>query len=78
MVMPKKLLKIYSKQVLTADGSIDFRSNTTRMLMRVLFDEMFSAYPDTAGLVVRTGETYVFDNPYHQVLLILFRCSFNA
>ena len=33
--------------------------------MRHQFQQAFGTYPETTGLVVRTGETYVFDNPYH-------------
>ena len=30
------------------------------------FDEAFALLPTAAGVVVRTGETYVFDTPYHK------------
>ncbi len=37
----------------------------TQELLRVQIDEMFAQFPDFDGLVVRIGETYLHDAPYH-------------
>jgi len=40
-------------------------SNRTRLLCRVMSEELFDTYPGRDGLVVRLGETYPHDMPYH-------------
>ena len=37
----------------------------TRKLLRIQLDEIFSCFPQLDGLVIRFGETYLFDTPYH-------------
>ena len=37
----------------------------TQELLRVQIDEMFAQFPNFDGLVVRIGETYLHDAPYH-------------
>ena len=37
----------------------------TQQLMKVLIDETFARFPDCDGWIVRTGETYTYDTPYH-------------
>jgi len=41
-------------------------NNTTRYLLGVLVNETFSKFPGCDGFIVRTGETYVYDTPYHK------------
>jgi len=36
-----------------------------QQLLRAQIDEMFAQFPDLDGLVVRVGETYLHDAPYH-------------
>ena len=63
LVFPSTVLKVWSN---TTDGSGNIVWNdATRMLTSVLIDETFSEFPDVAGWIVRTGETYVYDTPYH-------------
>eukprot|EP01060_Flectonema_neradi_P006145 TRINITY_DN14105_c3_g1_i1.p1 TRINITY_DN14105_c3_g1~~TRINITY_DN14105_c3_g1_i1.p1 ORF type:complete len:598 (+),score=85.70 TRINITY_DN14105_c3_g1_i1:85-1878(+) len=50
---------------LTTKGKIDFSKPLTKQLMIGQFQEMFEKFPNAAGVVVRTGETYVYENPYH-------------
>ena len=51
-------------KVLT-ENEIDFEKNETRNLMEISFQEVLAKFPDIDGFVIRTGETYVYDNPYH-------------
>ena len=37
----------------------------SRIFHRALFDEMFRDFPQIDGLIIRVGETYLFDTPYH-------------
>jgi hypothetical protein len=39
--------------------------NWTEYLLAVMLDEWFEWFSGTHGIVVRTGETYTFDSPYH-------------
>ena len=37
----------------------------TKQLLRVLVDETFARFPGCDGWIVRTGETYTYDTPFH-------------
>jgi hypothetical protein len=37
----------------------------TQKVVRTQLDELFTRFPDLAGIFVRFGETYVHDTPYH-------------
>jgi hypothetical protein len=37
----------------------------TKQLLQVLVDETFARFPDCDGWIVRTGETYTYDTPFH-------------
>eukprot|EP01059_Diplonema_ambulator_P030998 TRINITY_DN5552_c1_g1_i2.p1 TRINITY_DN5552_c1_g1~~TRINITY_DN5552_c1_g1_i2.p1 ORF type:complete len:604 (+),score=83.66 TRINITY_DN5552_c1_g1_i2:46-1812(+) len=67
IVLPKSILEntTINGQILT-NGKIDFAKPLTKQLMIAQFSEMFSKFPAASGIVVRTGETYVYENPYHQ------------
>ena len=43
----------------------DINKPLTQELLRVQIDEIFSTFPELDGLVIRFGETYLFDTPYH-------------
>lgn len=66
LVFPVALLRAWPNA--TADGSGAGRiawNDATRQLVRVLIAETFAEFPAVAGWIVRTGETYTYDNPYH-------------
>eukprot|EP00051_Salpingoeca_urceolata_P017172 m.232290 g.232290 ORF g.232290 m.232290 type:complete len:727 (+) comp18882_c0_seq12:64-2244(+) len=41
-------------------------NEVTQHLLRVLVDETFARFPNCSGFVVRTGETYTYDTPFHR------------
>ena len=41
------------------------RNAATQQLMKVLVDETFARFPGCDGWIVRTGETYTYDTPFH-------------
>ncbi len=43
----------------------DINQPLTQKLIRVQIDEIFSTFPELDGLVIRFGETYLFDTPFH-------------
>ena len=44
----------------------DIQRQTTQKLLRAQIDGIFNRFPQLDGLVLRFGETYLFDTPYHK------------
>ena len=64
-VLPKKIVEHYKDEICDENGQISIDKEKTLELHRVLFDELFSTYPNVDGLIIRIGETYLNDAPYH-------------
>lgn len=64
-VLPAALVRSEADAILDSSGQISFAKLRTREIHRMLFAEMFRDFPEVDGLVVRTGETYLIDTPYH-------------
>jgi len=65
IVFPKAIVDLYSDDI-TSDGkTIDFSKPMTQSLMETQITELFDKFPQTEGLMVRVGETYTYDVPYH-------------
>ena len=65
IVLPKKLVSIYHDDICDANGKISFERPRTIELHRIMLKEVFDSFPGLDGLVVRTGETYLNNVPYH-------------
>ena len=65
IVLPKKLVEKYSDRICDSTGKVTFEKPFTSELHRIMLREIFSTFPGLDGLVVRTGETYLFNVPYH-------------
>ena len=63
-VLPKKLVEKYRNDLCDENGRISIFKEKTKEIHRVLFDELFAMYP-LDGLIIRVGETYLHDTPYH-------------
>lgn len=63
-VLPKKLVEKYQDEICDKNGKICIFKEKTKEIHRVLFDELFDMYP-LDGLIVRVGETYLHETPYH-------------
>lgn len=63
-VLPKLLVEKYKDEICNEEGKIDIFREKTKEIHRVLFDELFERYP-LDGLIIRVGETYLHDTPYH-------------
>jgi hypothetical protein len=46
-------------------GRISVDQPFTLELHRAMFEEMFRLFPEVDGLIIRVGETYLFDTPFH-------------
>lgn len=64
-VLPRQLVHDEQAEICTPDGRITLDSERTLEIHRALFAEMFRDFPEVDGLIVRIGETYLFDTPYH-------------
>lgn len=65
LVLPKSLVESHRGEICDDNGKIDITRPFTRKCVSYLLTEMFARFPQLDGLVVRTGETYLHDAPYH-------------
>ena len=63
-VLPALLVERYKQEMCDENGRISIFKEKTKEIHRVMFDEMFASYP-IDGLIIRVGETYLHDTPYH-------------
>ena len=64
-VLPKKIVEIYKDQICDDKGKISIDKKMTLELHKILLDEMFEIAPEIDGLIIRVGETYLYDTPFH-------------
>ncbi len=78
LVLPKIILEKYKNELIknkeksssgfdAIHGKLvpDINSPLTQKLIRIQINELFDTFPELDGLVIRFGETYLFDTPYH-------------
>ena len=65
IVLPKRLVDIYRSEICDASGKISFERSKTIEIHKIMLDELFETFPELDGLVIRTGETYLNNVPYH-------------
>lgn len=75
MVVPNSVWKKYGNEMVADEhmGQQEIRNNSkpdirkemTKKVLRVQIEEIFETFPDLDGLVLRFGETYLHDTPYH-------------
>lgn len=64
-LLPRRVIELLGMDICDVAGRVDLTRPATQELHRQLLAAMFARYPTVAGLVVRIGETYLFDTPYH-------------
>lgn len=64
-MLPKKLVTRFKGEICDEQGRIDIERPKTKEIFRALLRESFERVPDLDGIVVRTGEVYLQDYPYH-------------
>ncbi len=65
-VLPKRIVEHYRDEVCDPEtGRIQLGLPRTLELHRVLFDELTARFPDVDGYIIRVGETYLMDTPFH-------------
>lgn len=65
IVVPKRLVELYQDEICDENGRISFEKEKTWEIHRLMLQELFDRFPDMDGLVIRTGETYLHNIPYH-------------
>lgn len=65
IVLPKVLVMKFKDQICDRYGRIDLERPMTQKILRVQINEIFDRCPDLDGLVIRTGEIYLHDSPFH-------------
>lgn len=65
IVLPKTLVNLYHDEICDANGKISFERPKTIEIHKLMLQELFATFPDLDGLVIRTGETYLNNVPYH-------------
>ena len=65
ILLPKKLIAKFRADICDAQGRIDIGRPKTKEIFRALLRESFARVPELDGIVVRTGEVYLQDFPYH-------------
>ena len=65
ILLPKKLIEKFKGEICDKQGRIDIERPKTREIFRALLRETFARVPELDGIVVRTGEVYLQDFPYH-------------
>ena len=65
IVLPKALVAKFKDQICDKQGRIDLERPMTQKILRAQIAELFERCPSLDGLVVRTGEIYLHDSPFH-------------
>ena len=64
-VLPGRLVEKYRDEICDADGKISLHRPKTLEIHAALLDELFDRFKGVDGLIIRVGETYLHDTPYH-------------
>ena len=65
VVLPKALVARFKNEICDERGRIDLQRPMTEKLVRAQVAELFDRCPSLDGLIVRTGEIYLHDSPFH-------------
>jgi hypothetical protein len=64
-VLPRALVTKYRDEICDEQGRIDIHRPKTQEIFRALLQETVDRLPDLDGIVIRTGEVYLYSYPYH-------------
>jgi len=64
-VLPKSLVTRFQGEICDAQGRVDPVLPATQTILRMQIREIFDRLPLLDGLMIRTGEVYLQDLPYH-------------
>ncbi len=65
-VLPKRIVEHFREEICDPEtGRISLLKPKTLEIHAALFEELFFRFPEIDGLIMRVGETYLFDTPFH-------------
>lgn len=64
-VIPTILMNKYRSEIIGGNNKPDIHKPLTQELIRIQIREIFQTFPDLKGVVIRFGETYLQNAPYH-------------
>jgi hypothetical protein len=64
-LLPKAVVARFKDEICDPQGRIDLERPLTQKILRAQIAELFERCPSLDGLVVRTGEVYLHDSPFH-------------
>jgi hypothetical protein len=65
-VLPKRLVEHFKDEICDPEtGRIVLDRPRTLEIHQTLFDELSERFPQVDGYIIRVGETYLYDTPYH-------------
>lgn len=65
IVLPRRLVELHAEEILDQEDRINLHRPLTQHVHRLMLREVFARFPDMDGLVIRTGETYLQNTPFH-------------
>lgn len=65
IVLPRRLIEKYRSEICDEDGRVSFAREKTWEIHRLMVREMLRRIPSVDGYVIRTGEMYAHNVPYH-------------
>ena len=64
-VIPTLLMNKYRSEIVGDNNKPDIHKPLTQELIRIQLREIFKTFPEVDGIVIRFGETYLQNTPYH-------------
>jgi hypothetical protein len=64
-VFPRAVVARFRNDICDAQGRIDVKKPKTQELLAAQFQEILDRFPTLDGFLIRTGEVYMHDLPYH-------------
>ena len=64
-VIPTVLMNKYRSEIIGDNKKPDIHKPLTQKLIRIQLREIFKTFPEIEGIVIRFGETYLQNTPYH-------------
>lgn len=64
-VIPTLLMDKYRSEIIGDNHKPDIHKLLTQKLIRIQIREIFQTFPELQGIVIRFGETYLQNTPYH-------------
>lgn len=65
-VVPTAIMEHFRDEICDPEtGRIDIEKPKILEIYAAMIDELFERFPELDGLVIRVGETYLFDTPHH-------------